>query len=95
MTGFSTGGALALKLAAEQYPEIIGVSVVALPIKFINPAFMLVPLLHGTNKLVDWLSSFEGVKSFIENPTEHPDVNYRNVPVKSLYELRLLIEAMG
>ncbi len=94
ITGFSTGGALALKLAAEHLPEIIGVSVVALPIKFINPAFMLVPLLHGTNKLVDWLSSFEGVKPFIENPTEHPQVNYRNVPVKGLYELRQLIESM-
>ena len=95
VTGFSTGGALALKLASEHFPEIIGVSVVALPIKFINPAFMLVPLLHGTNKLVDWLSSFEGIKSFIENPTEHPLVNYRNVPVKSLYELRQLIEQMN
>jgi esterase/lipase len=94
ITGFSTGGALALKLASEHFPEIIGVSVVALPIKFINPAFMLVPLLHGTNKLVDWLSSFEGVKPFIENPTEHPQVNYRNVPVKGLYELRQLIESM-
>jgi esterase/lipase len=94
ITGFSTGGALALKLAAEHSSEIIGVSVVALPIKFINPAFMLVPLLHGTNKLVDWLSSFEGVKPFIENPTEHPHVNYRNVPVKGLYELRQLIESM-
>jgi esterase/lipase len=94
VTGFSTGGALALKLAAEHFPEIIGVSTVALPIKFINPSFMLVPLLHGTNKLVDWLSSFEGVKPFIENPTEHPDVNYRNVPVKGLYELRQLIDRM-
>ncbi len=94
ITGFSTGGGLALKLAAEHFPEIIGLSVVALPIKFINPAFMLVPLLHGTNKLVDWLSSFEGVKSFIENATEHPTVNYRNVPIKSLYELRQLIAEM-
>jgi esterase/lipase len=94
VTGFSTGGALALKLAAEHLPEIIGVSTVALPIKFINPSFMLVPLLHGTNKLVDWLSSFEGVKPFIENPTEHPTVNYRNVPVKGLYELRQLIDSM-
>jgi esterase/lipase len=93
VTGFSTGGALALKLASEHFPEIIGISVVALPIKFINPAFMLVSLLHGTNKLVDWLSSFEGVKPFIENPTEHPLVNYRNVPVKGLYELRQLIES--
>ena len=94
VTGFSTGGALALKLAAEHYPEIIGVSAVAVPVKFINPAFMLVPLLHGTNKLVDWISSFEGVKSFIENPTEHPAINYRHVPVKSLYQLRLFIESM-
>jgi alpha-beta hydrolase superfamily lysophospholipase len=55
---------------------------------------MLVPLLHGTNKLVDWVSSFEGIKPFIENPTEHPAINYRHVPVKSLYELRLLIGSM-
>ena len=92
VTGFSTGGALALKLASEQYPEIIGVTAVAMPIKFINPALAMVPLLHGTNKLVDWLSSFEGVKSFFENDTEHPDINYRHVPVKALYELRLLVE---
>lgn len=94
ITGFSTGGALALKLAAEHYPEIIGISALAVPVKFINPAFMLVPLLHGTNKLVDWISSYEGVKSFIENPTEHPMINYRHVPVKSLYQLRLFIENM-
>jgi esterase/lipase len=92
VTGFSTGGALALRLASENYPEIIGVTVIALPIKFINPALMLVPLIHGTNKLVDWVTSYEGIKPFFENPTEHPAINYRHVPVKSLYQLRLLIE---
>lgn len=91
VAGFSTGGTLALKLAAEQHPEIIGVIAVSVPLKFVNPAFMLVPLLHGTNKLVGWVSAFEGVKPFIENATEHPDINYRNVPVRALYELRLLI----
>ncbi len=95
VTGFSTGGALALKLAAEGFPEIIGISAVAVPIKFINPAFMLIPLIHGTNKLVDWISSYEGIKSFFENATEHPAINYRHVPVKSLYQLRLLIENMN
>ena len=94
VTGFSTGGALALKLASEHYPEIIAVNAVAVPVKFINPAFMLVPLLHGTNVLVDWLSSYEGVKPFIENNSEHPQINYRHVPVKSLYELRMLIAHM-
>lgn len=94
VTGFSTGGALALKLASEQYPEIIGVCAVAVPVKFINPAFMLVSVLYGINEMVDWISSYEGVKPFIVNVSEHPLINYRHVPVKSLYELRRLIHAM-
>ncbi len=93
--GFSTGGALALKLVSEQYLEIIGVCAVAVPIKFINPAFMLISLLHGVNKLVGWVSSYEGITPFIENGTEHPLINYRHVPVKSLYELRRLIQDMN
>ncbi|MDO9267546.1 MAG: alpha/beta fold hydrolase [Methylobacter sp.] len=91
VAGFSTGGALALKLATEHYPEMIGVIAVSVPLKFVNPAFMLVPLLHGTNKLVDWVSAYEGVKPFIDNEPEHPNINYRNTPVRALYELRLLI----
>lgn len=91
VAGFSTGGALALKLAAEHPPEMIGVIAVSVPFKFVNPAFMLVPLLHGSNKLVAWVSAFEGVKPFINSEPEHPNVNYRNVPVRALYELRLLI----
>ncbi|WP_394753329.1 alpha/beta fold hydrolase [Crenothrix sp.] len=93
VSGFSTGGALALKLASERHPEIIGVCATAVPIKFVNPAFMLVPLLHSANRLIDWFSSYEGIKPFIENDSEHPLVNYHHVPVKSLYELRRLIEA--
>ncbi|MCK9397608.1 MAG: alpha/beta fold hydrolase, partial [Methylobacter sp.] len=91
VAGFSTGGALALKLAAEHYPEMIGVIAVSVPLKFVNPAFMLVPLLHGTNTLVGWVSAFEGVKPFIDNEPEHPAINYRNMPVRALYELRLLL----
>lgn len=94
VTGFSTGGVLALKLASENHPEIIGITGIAIPIRFENPAFMLVSLLHGTNKLVDWVSTYEGVKPFIENAQEHPLVNYRHVPVKALYELRRLIHDM-
>ncbi len=60
--GFSTGGALALTLAAEQHHEILGVVAVSVPLKFVNPAFMLVPLLQGTNQLIAELSSFEGLK---------------------------------
>jgi esterase/lipase len=94
VSGFSTGGALALKLAAKKHPEIIGVSATAVPIKFVNPAFMLVPFLHGANTLVDWISSYDGIKPFIENNSEHPKINYHHVPVKSLYELRRLIDTL-
>lgn len=89
--GFSTGGALALTLAAEKHPELIGVVALSVPLKYVNAAFMLVPLLHGTNKLVGWVSSFEGVKPFFDNTPEHPQINYRNTPVRALYELRLLV----
>ena len=90
--GFSTGGALALKLAAESPEQIIGVVAVSVPIKFANASFMLVPLLHNSNIFVQWMSSFEGLKPFIENNSEHPDINYLNTPVRALYELRLLIQ---
>ncbi|WP_428353569.1 alpha/beta hydrolase [Methyloprofundus sp.] len=90
--GFSTGGALGLKLAAEAHSEILGVIAVSVPIKFVNLNFMLVPLVHNTNTFVRWVSSFEGVKPFIENTPEHPEINYHNTPVRALYELRMLIQ---
>ncbi len=92
LIGFSTGGALAFKLASERHHQVIGLVAVSVPFKFVDPAFMLVPLLHGTNTLVEWVSSLEGVKPFLDNVPEHPTVNYRNTPVRALYELRLLIE---
>ncbi|WP_024297049.1 alpha/beta fold hydrolase [Methylomicrobium lacus] len=92
--GFSTGGALALKLAAEKPAEMIGLVCISVSIKFVNPAFMLVPLLYNANALVRWVSSFEGVKPFIEHAPEHPDINYWNMPVRALYELRRLIHQL-
>ncbi|MDT8406130.1 MAG: alpha/beta fold hydrolase [Methylococcales bacterium] len=94
LVGFSTGGALALNLAAQRHPEIVGVVAAAVPVRFANPAFMLVPLLHNANSLVHWVSSYEGIKPFLENDAEHPDINYHHVPVRALYELRRLIEHM-
>lgn len=92
--GFSTGAALALKLVAENPDEILGIVAVSVPIKFVNNSFMLVPLLHNTNTFVNWMSSFEGVKPFLSNTPEHPDINYHNTPIRALYELRLLIQQL-
>jgi esterase/lipase len=88
--GFSTGGFLALKLAAEKMDNVVAVVAAAVPIKFVDKLFLVVPLLHGTNRLLKWVSLNEGIKPFLENTPEHPLINYKNVPVKSLYELRRL-----
>ena len=90
--GFSTGAELALILAAENNDKLVAVVAVAVPMKFVDKSLTFVPLLHGTNKLVSWVSSMEGVKPFIENPSEHKYINYTSIPVKSLYELRRLTE---
>ena len=93
LVGFSTGGSLALCLAAEQPPGLAGVCAVAVPLKFQDRNMMFVPLVHGANSLVRWMSSFEGVP-FRENRSEHPDINYRHIPIRGLYELRQLVNAM-
>jgi esterase/lipase len=90
--GFSTGGALGLKLAAENPVEIIGLVAVSVPVKFVNPAFMLLPLLHSAIALIRWVPTMEGFRPFIKNTPEHPDINYCNTPVRALYELRRLIQ---
>ncbi|MFW5444350.1 MAG: alpha/beta fold hydrolase [Methylococcaceae bacterium] len=92
--GFSTGGALALKLAAENNDKLVAVVAIAVPMKFVDKSFAFIPLLHGTNRLVKWVSSIEGVKPFVENSPEHTSINYSNVPVRSLYELRRLTDAV-
>ena len=91
LIGFSTGGALALKLAADQPDKLSGIAAISVPIKFSDSTMMFVPLVHGTNTLMRWFSSYEG-KSFVTNQSEHPDINYCNMPVRALYELRRLID---
>ena len=53
-----------------------------------------VPLVHGANRLVRWVSSFEGIKPFQVNDSEHPHINYRQMPVRGLYELTVLVDAL-
>ncbi len=94
LVGFSTGGALSLILAAEKPDRLAGVAAVSAPLKFRNRNLVFVPLIHGANKLVRWVSSFEGVMPFRANDSEHPDINYRNMPVRGLYELRLMADEL-
>lgn len=90
--GFSTGGALALKLACEYAQKIAGVIAVSVPMELTPASLTMIPILQSNPQILKWLSYLDKIKPFIENTPEHPNINYRCIPIKSLYELRLLIE---
>ena len=92
LVGFSTGGILSLRLAAEHPSGLAGVAVASAPIKFRNKNLVFVPIIHGANVLTKWMSSAEGVKPFVANDSENPRVNYRHIPVRGLFELRRAVD---
>ena len=94
VVGFSTGGALALRLAAEQPENLAGVVAVSVPVKFRNRNLIFVPIIHGINRLTRWVSSLEGLMPFSPNESERPDINYRHIPMRGLFELRRLVDNM-
>jgi len=95
LVGFSTGGSLSLYLGAQESLPVAGVCAISVPIHFQNPNMkFVVPLLHGANRLVRSVSSLEGIKSFVENDSENPDINYHHMPMRGLYELKRLVDAM-
>lgn len=95
LIGFSTGGGLALKLASQNPAGLAGVAAVSTPIKLRNKNFKLAPVIHGANRLAEWTSSSNGVMPFRLNDPEHPTINYRNVPMAALVELKRLIDELN
>jgi len=95
LVGFSTGGSLSLYLAADKSLPIHGVCAIGVPMKFQNPKMkFIVPLLYGANRLVRSLSSAQGIKTFVENDSENPNINYHHMPMRGLYELTRLVTAI-
>jgi esterase/lipase len=94
LVGFSTGGSLSLLLAADQPENLVGVVSISAPMKFRDRNIIFVPLVHTANKLVRWVSSYEGVMPFRATQPEHPHINYRNKPVRGLYELRAMLDEL-
>lgn len=92
LVGFSIGGVLALRLAAEMPPGLAGVATVSSPVKLRNRNLIFVPVVHRANALARWTSALEGVMPFRSNQPENPDINYRQIPVRALYEMRRAID---
>ncbi|HEX9462491.1 MAG TPA: alpha/beta fold hydrolase [Alphaproteobacteria bacterium] len=94
LIGFSTGGSLALHLAAEKPPGLAGVAAISSPVKFRNRNLVFVPFIHGLNTLTKWISSLEGLMPFRANQSEHPQINYLNMPIRGLFELRRVADEL-
>ncbi|MFC1684615.1 alpha/beta hydrolase [Pseudomonadota bacterium] len=91
LVGFSTGGALSLRLAADQPDCLAGLIGISVPIKFRSKNMVFVPMMHHANRFVRWASTYEGVMPFRTNNTEHPHINYQSMPLRGIFELRLLV----
>jgi esterase/lipase len=94
IVGFSTGGSLALIHAADRPDGLSGLVSVSAPVHFRNKNLIFVPLVHGINKVATWVSNLEGLMPFRVNESEHPAINYRNMPIRGLYELRLIVDEL-
>jgi esterase/lipase len=94
VVGFSAGGTLALRLAAEQPDGLVGIAVVSAPMLFRNRNMRFVPLVHGANEFLRLVSPGERAMSFRPNQPENPQINYRSIPIRGLYELRHLVDAV-
>ena len=94
LVGFSTGAVTALHVASENPEKLAGVVSVAAPIKFSNRSIVFVPLVYGLTKLVGLVKSEENTNPFRINDSHHPEINYRHIPIRAIYELRLMIDAL-
>jgi esterase/lipase/1-acyl-sn-glycerol-3-phosphate acyltransferase len=90
--GFSTGAALALRLASESPVALAGVISVCAPMRFKKRAMAFVPVVHGANQLVRLMSTSEGIMPFRENESENPSINYQHMPIRGLYELQRMVD---
>ncbi len=83
--GFSTGGLLALLHAAEY--EVDGVIAINSALKLNNlQVSYIVPTLHAFNEMIAHLRA-KGIKEWVENKSENPEVNYDKHPLASIAQM--------
>ena len=95
IVGFSTGSTLSAIFAAQHPPRLAGLLMASTPLKFRNRNLMFVPLLYGANKLMGWVPNASEMLGFRPNESEHPETNYRHIPINGLYHLRRAVAEMN
>jgi esterase/lipase len=94
LAGFSTGAALSLIAAARHPPKVTAVVSCSAPYKMRNRNLVVVPFVHSANEIVRRISERDGLITFRPNQSEHPNINYHNIPISALNELRHMIDHM-
>jgi esterase/lipase len=94
LVGFSTGGALSIIAAAQQPAKVVAIASCSAPYKMRNRNLVVAPFIHSANEIVRRLSERDGVITFRPNKSEHPLINYHNIPMASLSELKHMIQHM-
>lgn len=93
--GFSTGGLLALLMAAEKNEKIQAVISVNAALKINDIKVNLVPGVHFWNELLDLFNTQKGKKEFVVDVPENPHINYAKNYLKGVYELTRLMDKCG
>ncbi|MBW1749938.1 MAG: alpha/beta fold hydrolase [Deltaproteobacteria bacterium] len=87
--GFSTGGLLALLHAAQH--EVDGVIAINSALKLNNlQVSYIVPTLHAFNEMIAYLHA-KGIKEWVENSSENPDINYAKHPLASIAQMEKIM----
>jgi acyl-CoA synthetase (AMP-forming)/AMP-acid ligase II/esterase/lipase len=94
LAGFGTGASMTLHLAAAQPPGLAGVVAVSVPLRFRARNLAFAPLIHGLNKLSEWVYVQDGIKPFQTRESEHPNIDYLHMPVRGLVELRKVADEL-
>lgn len=92
VTGFSMGGCMALRLAAEKGNEIDGLISISTSLRIRNKNIVFANLVNQINKLVGALPYLDGIKRFNTSTAENPEINYRNIPISAIHEFKKLME---
>ena len=90
--GFSTGGLLALLLAARKQHRVDAVLSINAAIKLNDIRVNLVPTVDFWNELLTKFNTNKGKKEFIIDEPENPEINYSKNYLKAIKELAQLMK---
>ncbi len=92
LVGFSMGGNLGLRLAEEKGNQVAGIVTISTPLKIRNKNIVFANILNQINKVTASLPYLTGIKRFRKGDPENPHINYQNIPISAIAELKKVMD---